>query len=239
MQLPVRPSAVVFDMDGLLFDTETLYEAAIMAAAVEGGHKMTPVLFRRMLGGAWLNNRALLVDQFGAAFPVEAFRTAWMRHFDRMADTRLVLKPGAVELLCTLDELRLPRAIATSSSPHTVRHHLAAHGLTERFDAIVAHGDYVLSKPAPDPYLKAAERLGVEPRLCLALEDSFNGIQSASSAGMMVVMVPDLLEPTDGIRALCSFVADDLHVVRGLLLAPSSAGQTVPQEPPCNGADQD
>jgi HAD superfamily hydrolase (TIGR01509 family) len=118
-----------------------------------------------------------------------------------------------------LDELRLPRAIATSSLPHNVRHHLAAHGLIGRFHAIVAHGDYAAGKPAPDPFLMAAERLGVEPRLCLALEDSFNGVRSASSAGMMTVMVPDLLEPTDEIRALCSFVADDLHVVRRLLLA--------------------
>jgi beta-phosphoglucomutase-like phosphatase (HAD superfamily) len=91
-----------------------------------------------------------------------------------------------------------------------------------RFEEIVAHGDYDRGKPAPDPFLKAAERLGVEPRLCLALEDSHNGIRSASSAGMMTVMVPDLLEPTDEIRALCIFVTRDLHDVRQLIV--SSAG---------------
>jgi HAD superfamily hydrolase (TIGR01509 family) len=218
MRFRVRPAAVIFDMDGVLFDTETLYEEAIVAASVEGGHEMTPILFRRMLGGTWQNNRTLLLDHFGAGFPVEVFRTAWMRHFDLMADTRLALKQGVVELLGTLDELRLPRAIATSSSLHSVQHHLAAHDLIGRFDAVVAHGDYAASKPAPDPYLKAAERLGVEPRLCLALEDSFNGVRSAWAAGMITVMVPDLMQPTDEIRALC-FVVDDLHLVRGLLLA--------------------
>ncbi|MFX7740030.1 HAD family hydrolase, partial [Acinetobacter baumannii] len=76
----------------------------------------------------------------------------------------------------------------------------AAHGLLGRFDAIVAHGDYVRGKPAPDPFLRAAERLGVEPKLCLALEDSHNGVRSASSSGMMTVMVPDILEATDEIR---------------------------------------
>jgi beta-phosphoglucomutase-like phosphatase (HAD superfamily) len=83
---------------------------------------------------------------------------------------------------------------------------------------IVGHGDYEAGKPAPDPFLKAAERLGVEPRLCLALEDSHNGIRSASSAGMMTIMIPDLLEPTDEIRELCTFVVRDLLDVRRLIL---------------------
>ena len=146
------------------------------------------------------------------------FQAEWVRHFWVIAETRLALKPGALELLDTLDQLRLPRAIATSSSRRTVERHLTAHNLTERFDVIVGHGDYEAGKPAPDPFLKAAERLGVEPRLCLALEDSHNGIRSASSAGMMTIMVPDLLEPTDEIRGLCTYVVRDLHEVRSLIL---------------------
>jgi beta-phosphoglucomutase-like phosphatase (HAD superfamily) len=89
----------------------------------------------------------------------------------------------------------------------------------ERFQEIVGQGDYERGKPAPDPFLKAAERLGVKPGLCLALEDSHNGIRSASSAGMMTIMVPDLLEPTDEIRGLCACVVRDLHEVRSLILA--------------------
>ena len=116
---------------------------------------------------------------------------AWVGHFWLIAETRLALKPGAVELLDTLDALRMPRAIATSSSHRTVQRHLATHDLTGRFDAIVGHGDYPAGKPAPDPFLKAAERLAVEPPLCLALEDSHNGVRSAAAAGMMTVMVPD------------------------------------------------
>src|SRR4029077_1617750 len=131
----------------------------------------------------------------------------------------LSLKVGALELLDMLDQFRLPRAIATSSSRRTVERHLTAHNLMERFDAIVGRGDYENGKPAPDPFLKAAERLGVEPLLCLALEDSYNGGRSASSAGMMTIMVPDLLEPTDEIRGLCTFVVRDLHEVRSLLFA--------------------
>jgi beta-phosphoglucomutase-like phosphatase (HAD superfamily) len=89
----------------------------------------------------------------------------------------------------------------------------------ERFQEIVGQGDYKRGKPAPDPFPKAAAQLGVEPHLCLALEDSHNGVRSASSAGMMTVMVSDLLEPAEEIRGLCTFVVRDLHEVRGLILA--------------------
>jgi len=219
MKLPYMPTAIVFDMDGLLFDTEALYQEAILVAAAEGGHDMTSGIFSRTIGLPWPQTRSLLLAHFGNAFPADEFVAAWVRHFDLIATTRLSLKPGAIELLDTLDDLRLPRAIATSSARDTVEHHLMAHDLGGRFHEIVGHGDYAVGKPAPDPFLKAAERLGVEPLLCLAVEDSHNGVRSASSAGMMTIMVPDLLEPTDEIRGLCTFVARDLHEVRSLILA--------------------
>ncbi len=210
--LPRTPAAVVFDMDGLLFDTEALYQRAIAAAAAEGGHDFSSVT-GLLIGLPADRSRRLLMSHFGAAFPLDEFEAAMDRHFDLMAAAGIAMKPGVVELLDTLDDLGLPRAIATSSAHHTVQHHLTAHQLSRRFHAIVGHGDYAASKPAPDPFLMAAKRLGVEPRLCLALEDSYNGVRSAYAAGMMTVMVPDLLEPTEEIRALCSFVARDLNEV--------------------------
>jgi HAD superfamily hydrolase (TIGR01509 family) len=171
-----------------------------------------------MVGVPWAQSREMLLSHFGETFPVDAFQEAWVRHFWVIAETRLALKPGALELIDILDQLRLPRAIATSSAPRTVERHLVASNLAGRFDAIIGHGDYENGKPAPDPFLTAAERLGVAPCLCLALEDSHNGVRSASSAGMMTVMVPDLLEPTDEIQVLCTFVAHDLHAVCRSLL---------------------
>ena len=217
MKLPRRPQAVIFDMDGLIFDTEQLYQEAIMAAADEVGQHMTPDIFRAMIGRPWLRSREFLVAHYGPAFAVDDFRTAWNRHFDLIVDARLALKPGVVELLDALDQLALPRAIATSSTHHTVRHHLSAHDLTGRFHHVVAHGDYANGKPAPDPYLKAAGLVGIDPVCCLALEDSHNGVRSAAAAGMMTIMVPDLLDATDEIRELCALVVPDLHAVRGLV----------------------
>jgi beta-phosphoglucomutase-like phosphatase (HAD superfamily) len=90
------------------------------------------------------------------------------------------------------------------------------HSLAARFHAVVAEGDYLNGKPAPDPFLMAAAKLGVDPADCIALEDSFHGIRAAHAAGMMAVMVPDMLQPTEEIRALCT-VAQSLHDVPALI----------------------
>jgi HAD superfamily hydrolase (TIGR01509 family) len=218
MILPERPNAVIFDMDGLLFDTEALYQEAIAAAATQRGYDLGSGVFVRTIGLPRHHVRTLLLDHFGEAFAVDEFLSGWVEHFWRIAETRLPLKPGVLELLDLLDQLGLPRAIATSSEHATVQHHLTAHGLADRFHAVVGHGDYAAGKPAPDPFLKAAERLGADPRRCLALEDSHNGVRAAYVAGMITVMVPDLLPPTEEIRALCSIVARDLHEVRAVIL---------------------
>ena len=223
MRLPHAPEAVVFDMDGLLFDTEALYQEAFIKAAADRGYELTPAFFLTLVGVPWLVNRGQLLAHYGGTFPVDEFGDAVGQHFQVMADTHLPLKPGVIELLDTLDDLRMPRAIATSSTHATVRHHLAAHALHGRFHAVAAWGDYAAGKPAPDPYLLAAERLGVAPQHCLALEDSPIGVQSASSAGTMTVMVPDLLEPSEEIRGVCTCVALDLHEVRRLVLDATTA----------------
>ena len=206
-------------MDGLLFDTEALWQEALLSAADEAGREVTEEIYRQSIGVRRSQCRGLFLSHFGEDFPFDDFHASWSRHFWLIAEHKLALKPGALELLEILDEVRLPRAIATSSSRTTVERHLTAHGLMDRFDAIVCRGDYENGKPAPDPFLKAAERLGVEPRSCLALEDSHIGVRSAAAAGMMTIMAPDLLEPTEEIGALCVLVVRDLHQVRDLVLA--------------------
>jgi len=111
----------------------------------------------------------------------------------------------------------MPRAIATSSSRESVEHSLGPHGLVPRFDAIVSRELQTQHKPHPDPFLKAAQALGLDPADCLALEDSHNGVRAAAAAGMMTIMVPDLLDPTDEMHALCVRIARDLHEVRELI----------------------
>ncbi|MCW5735600.1 MAG: HAD family phosphatase [Enhydrobacter sp.] len=223
MMLPRVPAAVVFDMDGLLFDTETLYEQSSRAAARELGFDMTQEFFRSTAGSPWPVVRGQLIEHFGPALVIDELHAVSRRIFHELIDSRSLLKPGAVELLDLLDELKVPRAIATSSSRATVERHLETHQLSGRFHRIVAHGDYERHKPDPEPYLKAAEGLAVPPPLCLALEDSHHGVRSASSAGMMTIMVPDLLPATDELRALCLHVMTDLHDVHHVILASRQA----------------
>lgn len=225
MKLPRQPAAVIFDMDGLLFDSERLYGQAVLTAAAEVGCPMSHDIFLQLVGRSREVNHAFLLAHYGQDYPLEALIATWGRHFRELAAVGLPLKPGAIELLDMLDDLGLPRAIATSSTRGTVDANLLLHSLTDRFHGVVAHGDYANGKPAPDPFLKAAERLGVEPALCLALEDSHNGVRSASAAGMMAVMVPDLIPATEEIQGLCALVVDDLHAVC-LLLDRQRAGES-------------
>ena len=217
MKLPRQPAAVIFDMDGLLFDSERLYGQAILTAAAEVGCPMSHDIFLQLVGRSREVNYAFLIGHYGPDYPLKPLITTWGRHFRELAAAGLPLKPGALELLDLLDDLRLPRAIATSSTRATVEANLLVHRLTDRFQDVVAHGDYASGKPAPDPFLKAAERLGVAPGHCLALEDSHNGVRSASAAGMMAVMVPDLIPATDEIEGLCTHVVVDLHDVCRML----------------------
>ena len=124
MKLPRQPAAVVFDMDGLLFDTESIYERAALAAAAELGQVMDTAFFRTTVGCSWPAIRERLIDLYGPTFAVDELRAVAGRIFSELAEADLPLKPGALELLDLLDlldALGLPRAIATSSSRATVR----------------------------------------------------------------------------------------------------------------------
>src|SRR4051794_27164335 len=114
MTLPFRPSAVIFDMDGLLFDTEALWQEALLSAAAEGGHEIADELFRKSIGVRRSQCGALFLSHFGEDFRFDEFHANWRRHFWLIAGDKLTLKPGVPELLDMLVELRLPRAIATS-----------------------------------------------------------------------------------------------------------------------------
>jgi len=219
MPLPRKVRAVVFDMDGLLFDTEALYRDAVIATALEAGHDVPLDFYLSTVGTPLQGTRDAFVARYGAGFDFDVFWTTAMQRYATAVETELRLKAGVVELLDLLDELALPRAIATSSQHEHARHHLGAFDLSGRFHAVIAHGDYARGKPHPDPFLKAAERLGVDPMHCLALEDSYHGVRAASSAGMMTVMVPDLMVATPEMTRLCAHIASDLHEVHGLMKA--------------------
>ena len=217
MLFPRQVRAVVFDMDGLLINSEAVIRDAMMATARDMGAALPHEVFIRMVGLTHAASDAVAQAHFGPDFPLETFNEEVWRRAQAVFDAEDILKDGVVEIVDWLERADIPRAVATSSGHPHVRRQLEPSGVYDRMNAIVARGDYEHGKPKPDPYLVAAGRLGVAPADCLALEDSHNGVRAAHAAGMMTVMVPDLLEATDEMRALCLAVADTLHDVRQAL----------------------
>lgn len=215
-----RPRAVVSDMDGLLLDTERLMQGAILESSAFHGFPMDEALFLSLVGVPLDGNRVQLQEAFGEAFPFDLYLARYRATvLGRIEREGMPLKPGAAKLLQAVKAAGLPLAVATSTQRERAREHLERAALLPLLDALVTRDDVVNAKPHPEPYLLAAERLGVAPEDCLALEDSHPGVRSAAAAGMKVVMVPDLLPATDEMRGLTRAVAKDLHEVRGWLAA--------------------
>ena len=214
---PIR--AVVFDMDGLLIDSEGLVREGVIRAARGMGKDMPMSVTARMIGTPLAECMRVLAEHFGPGFDMDAFLLAERRETQALFAEGVALKAGVIELLDHLGELGLPRAVATSSGRGAVEAHLGGHGVLSRFDAVITREDVPRHKPHPDPFLAAASALGVEPQSCLALEDSHNGVRAAHAAGMMTIMVPDLLDPTEEMAEKTIHIAESLHEVHRLLLA--------------------
>jgi HAD superfamily hydrolase (TIGR01509 family) len=208
---------VVFDMDGLLIDTERVLFETMVEVAPDFGVVIDRPLFQSLIGLPIGPSSAILIETFGPDFRLDDFLAAVRIKARAIHAAGVGQTAGVVDLLDLHDALGLPRAVCTSSARENADHHLGQHGLVERFTTIVARGDYAQGKPHPEPFLTAAARLGVEPAACLALEDSHNGVRAAHAAGMQVVMVPDMLEATDEMRGLCVSVGETLHDVTRLL----------------------
>lgn len=214
------PVAVVFDMDGLLLDTERLYRAAHIASCRELGHDMDEALYGTLIGMPREISELRLLEAFGADLPLEDYRARCDRHFNLSCSGTIPLRPGALALIDFLQAHGIPRAVATSTEGGRARHHLRQAGILHRFGAVVTRSDVTRGKPHPESFLSAAAALVADPHRCLALEDSHNGVRAAAAAGMMTVMIPDLLPATDEIRALCSGVRPSLeNIVDDLMRA--------------------
>jgi HAD superfamily hydrolase (TIGR01509 family) len=210
--------AVLFDMDGLLVDTESVYRDAVAAEAAARGYPMPLSLLVQMPGLPEHACDELARSHFGQNVDVSDYSVEVTRRVTKTIKAGVALKGGVIELLDLLDEKGLLRAIVTSSSHKTVEAYLGSTGILPRFNAVIACDDYARGKPHPDPFLWGAEVLAKHPARCLVLEDSYNAVRAAHAAGMITVMVPDLLEATDEMRELCHAIANSLHVVRQALL---------------------
>jgi beta-phosphoglucomutase-like phosphatase (HAD superfamily) len=210
--------AVVFDMDGLMLDTEPTYKAAWQQACTDLGFTLDDAAYARLVGRITEDCETELIQRFGSGFPMSRFRVRWPELW--RASVRLggiQCKPGLLTLLGLLDDYGLPRAIATSSEAEYAEFSLRSAGLGGRFDVVVTSEDVADGKPAPDVFLEAARRLSVRPNDCVALEDSDAGVWAASQAGMTTICVPDLRPPSAAAASVAHRVLGSLDEVRELL----------------------
>ena len=203
--------AVVFDMDGVIFDTERLVIEFWKEVAKKHNIPNVEHTCIQCLGTNRVRTREIFLENYGADFPFDPYRAEVTELFNtHYKGVPLPTKPGIRELLNYLQEQDIKVGLASSTAQHLVRDEIGTAGLLPYFQTLVC-GDMVEhSKPAPDIFLKACEILTADPTKSIAIEDSFNGIRSAHCAGMTPIMVPDQVQPTDEIRTLAFHVMPSL-----------------------------
>ena len=210
--------AVIFDMDGVLIDTEKHYNAAWCEAAQGAGFDFTRehALLLRSLDPKLASE--LMKELFGEGFDYFAIREVRRKLVaERLAKYGLEKKPGIDELLTFLHEKGIKTAVATATPIELTYQHLEKIGVKNRFDQIVSAKQVAHGKPAPDVYLYACEQIGEKPEDCIAVEDSPNGIKSAYAAGCRPIMVPDLTQPDEELAPMLYGVAKTLVDIKELI----------------------
>lgn len=204
-------NAVVFDMDGVIFDSEKLVVECWEETADKYGIIGVAETCKECLGLNRLAAKEKFLERYGQDFPYDTYKQEMSDlYHERAREGALCMKPGVVELLRFLKDNDIKIALASSTREAVVKWELTDAGIIDYFDVIVC-GDMVrCSKPNPEIFLKACELLQVEPEAAFGIEDSYNGIRAAHAGGLRPIMVPDMAEPTDEMRELSEVVLSSL-----------------------------
>ncbi|MCF7222285.1 HAD family hydrolase [Marilutibacter chinensis] len=211
-----RPAAVLFDMDGLMIESERSLLECWRQAAAELRLALDDDLWLSMIGLSDKVCRQMLHDRLQAD-QAEALGARLGELYGQRVEAGLPLRPGTRRILDWIDGVGLPRAVVTSTHRWRTEQKLDRCGLQRYFETVVTGDEVRESKPAPDIYLLAAERLRVEPARCVVLEDSVPGVRAALAAGMTPIQVPDLVVPDAAVRALGHRIVASLDEARALI----------------------
>ena len=209
-------SGAIFDQDGLLFDTESIFQASWVAAGREMGVAV-PEAYTHAVCGLGRGHLPEMVRRYMPSLDPETYiARALAIAFERQMSSVPAFKPGVPEILAFFREKGVKMAVASSSTRDVVGHNLGSSGIRDYFDAVVTGEEVTQGKPAPDIFLLAAERLGLPPAACAVYEDALTGIRAAHAAGCRPVMIPDRLPPTPEIRGICTVRASFLEELAAL-----------------------
>lgn len=210
----MNTKTIVFDMDGVIFDSEKIVIECWRALNEKYGFDNFDIVYQKCIGVNVNKSREIFKSAYGQDFPYDDYRAETSKMFREKSNNGLLpIKPGVLELLSYLKENKWKIGLASSTREEVVRAELQIAGLIDFFDSIVCGDQVTNSKPDPEIYLKACESLNSNPSDTYAVEDAYNGVRSASSAGMITIMVPDLLPPNEEMEKLSSFIFDDLNKV--------------------------
>lgn len=205
----MRYKGAIFDMDGLLFDTERLYQQAWEEIAEERGVKLDSG-FLREVAGTTGERTCRIIEQHYHVLNGNGIREECMRKVKGKLSEVVPMKKGVPGILRFFREKGVRTAVASSNAAEQIESNLERAGIREYFSEIVSGMEVKHGKPAPDIFLLAAERIGCEPGECFVFEDSENGIRASHAAGCITVMVPDLVEVSAEILPCCTMVCSDL-----------------------------
>ena len=232
MRAPEQIEAVVFDMDGVLVDTEHLWDEVREELTGEWGGRYTPEAQQAMMGMSSREWSRYLHDVVGLREPPDVINREVVRRMLARYEADLPVVPGAVQAVRGLAEAGFRLALASSSNRELIDTVLRELGLTELFEVTVSSEEVARGKPAPDVYVEAAARLGVDPARCVAVEDSASGIRSAHAAGMRVIAYPNRhYPPADEALGLADTVVPGLADVAPRLLAVVARQPRAPTRP--------
>lgn len=209
--------ALLFDMDGLIFDTEGLHKSAWQHAAKEQGLDLNDDFYQQFIGVQTPACEQMLAEHFGNQLNLERFRQERDARMLVLKADPVPYKEGFHQLFELAMDKGLQCALVTSSRLKDVLHHFNGSDYLSKFTTLVTAEKVTNGKPAPDCYLMAAEHLGIAPARCLVLEDSNNGMQAGLDAGCQAAMIPDLLAPREDILKRANYILPSLHQVCELL----------------------